>query len=45
MSGSSNVLRDETPTLAEATRVWWKIGILSLGGPAAQISLMHKEIV
>ncbi|MBO6773787.1 MULTISPECIES: chromate efflux transporter [Thalassospira] len=45
MSGSSNVLRDETPTLAEATRVWWKIGILSFGGPAAQISLMHKEVV
>jgi len=45
MSGSSDVLMDETPTLAEATRVWWKIGILSFGGPAAQISLMHKEVV
>ena len=33
------------PNLAEATRVWWKIGILSFGGPAAQIALMHKEIV
>ena len=31
--------------LAEATRVWWKIGVLSFGGPAAQISLMHKQVV
>ena len=45
MSGSSDVLMDKTPTLAEATRVWWKIGILSFGGPAAQIALMHKEVV
>ncbi|MGI9357015.1 MAG: chromate efflux transporter [Rhizobiaceae bacterium] len=33
------------PTLAEASRVWWKIGILSFGGPAAQIALMHSIIV
>lgn len=33
------------PPLAEATRVWAKIGILSFGGPAAQIALMHKEVV
>lgn len=33
------------PSLADATRVWWKIGILSFGGPAAQIALMHKEVV
>ncbi|MBU3031132.1 chromate efflux transporter [Paracoccus marinaquae] len=45
MSGSSDVLMDKTPTLAEATRVWWKIGILSFGGPAAQIALTHKEVV
>jgi len=34
-----------TPTLGEATRVWWKIGVMSFGGPAAQIALMHKEVV
>lgn len=34
-----------TPTLAQATRVWAKIGLLSFGGPAAQIALMHKEVV
>jgi chromate transporter len=35
----------ETPTLAEATRVWGKIGLLSFGGPAAQIGLMHRLVV
>ncbi|MBE1282169.1 MAG: chromate efflux transporter [Rhodobacteraceae bacterium] len=25
--------------------VFWRIGILSFGGPAAQISVMHKELV
>lgn len=33
------------PSLAQATRIWWKIGILSFGGPAAQIALIHKEVV
>ncbi len=35
----------DPPTLAQATRVWWRIGLLSFGGPGAQIALMHKEIV
>ncbi len=33
------------PTFAEATRIWAKIGLLSFGGPAGQIALMHKELV
>ena len=33
------------PTFAEALRVWARIGLLSFGGPAGQIALMHKEIV
>lgn len=33
------------PTFAEAARVWAKIGLLSFGGPAGQIALMHKELV
>ncbi|MEM9523310.1 MAG: chromate efflux transporter [Pseudomonadota bacterium] len=33
------------PTLAEASTVWARIGLLSFGGPAAQISLMHRELV
>ncbi|NOD96217.1 chromate efflux transporter [Ruegeria sp. HKCCD6228] len=34
-----------TPTLAEITKVFGRIGLLSFGGPAAQISLMHQELV
>lgn len=34
-----------TPTLAELTRVSARIGLMSFGGPAAQIALMHREIV
>ncbi|MBC7635125.1 MAG: chromate efflux transporter [Acetobacteraceae bacterium] len=33
------------PTLGEATKVWFKIGCLSFGGPAGQIALMHREVV
>ena len=32
-------------TIAEVTRTFARIGILSFGGPAAQIALMHREIV
>lgn len=34
-----------TPTLSELIRVFARIGVLSFGGPAAQIALMHREIV
>jgi chromate transporter len=30
---------------AEACRVWAKIGLLSFGGPAGQIALMHRVLV
>ncbi len=33
------------PSLAEITRVSLKVGLLSFGGPAAQISVMHQEFV
>jgi len=33
------------PTLAELTRVFARIGVLSFGGPAGQIALMHRELV
>jgi chromate transporter len=33
------------PGFAEALRFWWKLGWISFGGPAGQISIMHKEIV
>lgn len=37
--------RRAPPGLMEAARVWAKIGLLSFGGPAGQIALMHKELV
>jgi len=41
---SSDLIPHE-PSLAEATRVWLYIGLLSFGGPAAQMALMHRELV
>lgn len=34
-----------TPHLSQALTVWLNIGLLSFGGPAAQIALIHREIV
>ena len=34
-----------TPDWTEMTRAFGRIGLLSFGGPAAQISLMHRELV
>jgi chromate transporter len=33
------------PSLAEAARVWARIALLSFGGPAGQIALMHRILV
>jgi chromate transporter len=33
------------PSFGEATGVWWRIGLLSFGGPAGQIALMHRMLV
>ncbi len=33
------------PSLAKATAVWARIGLLSFGGPAGQIALMHRMLV
>ena len=33
------------PSLINATKIWLKVGVFSFGGPAAQISLMHREVV
>jgi chromate transporter len=35
----------EPPTYREALKVWTRIGLLSFGGPAGQIALMHRELV
>ena len=34
-----------SPSLREAIAVWARVGLLSFGGPAAQIALMHREVV
>jgi len=33
------------PSFTEALRVWLRIGLFSFGGPAAQIAVMHREVV
>jgi chromate transporter len=33
------------PTLSAATRIWARIGLLTFGGPAGQIALMHRILV
>ncbi|MBM3603445.1 MAG: chromate efflux transporter [Alphaproteobacteria bacterium] len=38
-------MQDRYPSLAEASRIWARIGLLSFGGPAGQIALMHRILV
>ena len=33
------------PLFTEAIKVWVYIGLLSFGGPAAQVALMHRVLV
>lgn len=33
------------PSLGEAFKYWLKLGFISFGGPAGQISMMHQELV
>ncbi len=46
---SASEERDQTtiphPAFAEAFRFWVKLGFISFGGPAGQISIMHHELV
>src|SRR6476619_8074680 len=36
---------DHGVTIGEAFRVWLRIALLSFGGPAGQIALMHRVLV
>jgi len=40
-----NTVTPAYPTLGEALPYWLKLGFISFGGPAGQISLMHQELV
>ena len=42
---SETLPRPEQPSLWEATQYWFKLGLISFGGPAGQISIMHQELV
>lgn len=42
---AENIQVPAAPTFTEAVKVWARIGLLSFGGPAGQIALMHKELV
>ena len=33
------------PSFAEATQFWLHLGLVSFGGPAGQIAVMHREVV
>ena len=45
MNGRDEVRTAGEPRFADAVRMWFKIGLLSFGGPAGQIALMHREVV
>ena len=37
--------RSESPSTRELLLFWGKLGLISFGGPAGQISIMHRELV
>ncbi len=37
--------RPEPVSFSEAVVYWLKLGFISFGGPAGQISMMHQELV
>jgi chromate transporter len=41
----SSSLAPAPVTFAEAFRFWLKLGLISFGGPAGQIAIMHTELV
>lgn len=47
MSGEARgaARQDGAPTFGEALATWARVGLLSFGGPTAQIALMHRVIV
>lgn len=45
MSMATTISSERPPAFGDAAREWARIGILSFGGPTAQIALMHRVIV
>ncbi|MFO7629968.1 MAG: chromate transporter, partial [Prochlorococcaceae cyanobacterium] len=44
-TSSSQTASSPTISLAEASRFWLQLGLVSFGGPAGQIALLHRELV
>lgn len=44
-AGAVEQAPERLPSLATTTRIWARIGLISFGGPAGQIALMHRELV
>ena len=40
-----SIVKQESPTITDSFWLWLKIGLLSFGGPAGQMALIHREIV
>ncbi len=40
-----NRLDVATVPFGDALRFWWRLGCVSFGGPAAQIAMLHEEVV
>lgn len=45
MAGFCMVEGPVQPTFSQLVRAFWRVGLLSFGGPAGQIALMHRELV
>jgi chromate transporter len=43
--GSASALQGTKPSEGQAFRFWLRLGMISFGGPAGQIAIMHDELV